>query len=56
MSIKIEDSWKHLLEEEFNKDYFKQLISFVKVNIHPIYAIQKDLRYFQLLIIVQLMN
>ena len=30
MSIKIEDSWKHLLDEEFNKDYFKQLISFVK--------------------------
>jgi uracil-DNA glycosylase len=30
MSIKIEDSWKNLLDTEFNKDYFKELISFVK--------------------------
>ena len=30
MSIKIEDSWKDLLDTEFNKDYFKELISFVK--------------------------
>jgi len=30
MSIKIEDSWKDLLDKEFNKDYFKELISFVK--------------------------
>ena len=30
MSIKIEDSWKNLLDAEFNKDYFKELISFVK--------------------------
>jgi len=30
MSIKIEDSWKDLLDTEFNKDYFKKLISFVK--------------------------
>ena len=30
MSIKIEDSWKQLLISEFNKNYFKELISFVK--------------------------
>ena len=30
MSIKIEDSWKQLLNSEFNKNYFKELISFVK--------------------------
>lgn len=30
MSIKIEDSWKNLLDTEFNKDYFKELVSFVK--------------------------
>ena len=30
MSIKIEDSWKQLLITEFNKNYFKELISFVK--------------------------
>ena len=30
MSIKIEDCWKQLLNSEFNKNYFKELISFVK--------------------------
>ena len=30
MSIKIEDSWKQLLNSEFNKNYFKELILFVK--------------------------
>ena len=30
MSVKIEDSWKQLLNSEFNKNYFKELISFVK--------------------------
>ena len=30
MSIKIEDSWKQLLNSEFNKNYFKELISFIK--------------------------
>ncbi|MCA9381435.1 uracil-DNA glycosylase [Candidatus Dojkabacteria bacterium] len=30
MDIKIEDSWKMLLIDEFDKDYFKQLIDFVK--------------------------
>ncbi|MBN1253623.1 MAG: uracil-DNA glycosylase [Bacteroidales bacterium] len=30
MNIKIEDSWKKLLEDEFEKDYFKNLVEFVK--------------------------
>ena len=30
MDIKIEDSWKNILQEEFNKAYFEELISFVK--------------------------
>ena len=30
MSIKIEDSWKQLLNSEFKKNYFKDLISFVR--------------------------
>ena len=30
MGIKIEDSWKKVLKEEFEKVYFKELISFVK--------------------------
>ena len=30
MSIKIDESWERLLAEEFNSEYFKNLISFVK--------------------------
>lgn len=30
MDVKIEPSWKQALEEEFGKDYFKQLTDFVK--------------------------
>lgn len=30
MNVKIEPSWKHALEEEFGKEYFKKLTDFVK--------------------------
>ena len=30
MSVKIEESWHQVLKEEFEKEYFKKLISFVK--------------------------
>ncbi len=30
MSVKIEPSWKEMLQEEFNKEYFENLIEFVK--------------------------
>lgn len=30
MAVKIEDSWRRRLEDEFEKEYFKALISFVK--------------------------
>lgn len=30
MSVKIEESWKERLKDEFGRDYFKQLIEFVK--------------------------
>ena len=30
MDVKIESSWKALLSDEFEKDYFKQLVAFVK--------------------------
>ncbi len=32
MDIKIEPSWKKVLEEEFDKDYFKTLAQFIKVE------------------------
>ena len=28
--VKIEESWKELLKDEFDKPYFEQLIAFVK--------------------------
>ena len=30
MSVKIDESWKKLLKSEFNSEYFKKLISFIK--------------------------
>ena len=30
MNVKIESSWKEQLQEEFNKPYFQNLVSFVK--------------------------
>jgi len=30
MEVKIETSWKKLLEDEFGKDYFEKLVEFVK--------------------------
>ena len=47
MSIKIEDSWKHLLDEEFNKDYFigkNKLISFRKNSQKKLVCIEMDER------------
>ena len=33
MEVKIETSWKKLLEDEFGKDYFEELVEFVKMSI-----------------------
>ena len=30
MQVKIEDSWKKVLSEIFEKDFFKRLVSFVR--------------------------
>ena len=32
--VKIEPSWKELLQEEFDKPYFSELIQFVKNEYH----------------------
>jgi uracil-DNA glycosylase len=39
MNVKIEESWKSRLKEEFDKDYFTQLVEFVKneYKMHIIY-------------------
>ena len=35
MSIKIEDSWKQLLNSEFKKTILKILCQLLEMNIHP---------------------
>lgn len=39
MDVKIEESWKKQLQEEFEKPYFKQLTEFVKLEYahHTVY-------------------
>ena len=32
MNVKIEESWRKHLQEEFDKPYFEKLVAFVKVN------------------------
>jgi uracil-DNA glycosylase len=45
MDVKIADSWKDLLKEEFNKAYFKDLVSFVKQEYqsHHVYPAGKEI-------------
>ena len=45
MEVKIESSWKALLQEEFEKPYFKNLIHFVKEEYqsHTIYPPGKQI-------------
>lgn len=39
MNVKIDQSWKKILAEEFEKDYFKQLVEFIKTEYaqRPVY-------------------
>jgi uracil-DNA glycosylase len=32
MEVKIEESWKKVLEKEFDQDYFAELVKFVKAE------------------------
>ena len=32
MDVKIEESWKHILKDEFTKDYFLQIVTFIKTE------------------------
>lgn len=45
MEVKIENSWKDQLQEEFEKDYFKSLVNFVKeeYTTQTIYPEGKDI-------------
>lgn len=45
MSVKIEESWANVLSEEFEKDYFKDLIAFVRSEYksHTVYPKGKDI-------------
>ena len=45
MNVSIEDSWKDLLKDEFEKSYFKDLVEFVKkeYKTQTIYPSGKDI-------------
>jgi uracil-DNA glycosylase len=45
MQLKIADSWKNILQSEFDTPYFKELTSFVKseYNEHTCYPIKEDI-------------
>lgn len=45
MNVKIDESWKKILETEFEKDYFKSLIDFVKTEYqsHQCFPKGKDI-------------
>tara|TARA_B110000003_G_scaffold53347_1_gene53069 strand:+ start:13784 stop:14449 length:666 start_codon:yes stop_codon:yes gene_type:complete len=42
MNVKIDESWKKILETEFKKDYFKSLIDFVKTEYQSHQCFPKD--------------
>lgn len=44
MQVKIADSWKNILQQEFDKPYFKELTNFVKseYKIHTCYPKEED--------------
>src|SRR6478672_5284678 len=33
MDVKMEDSWKEVLKDEFTKDYFLQIVTFIKTEL-----------------------
>ncbi|OQY03052.1 MAG: uracil-DNA glycosylase [Bacteroidetes bacterium 4572_117] len=45
MDIKIEESWKHLLKDEFEKKYFIELVDFVKSEYenYDVYPLEKNI-------------
>jgi len=46
MDVKIEDSWKEVLKEEFEKDYFHKLIDFVKAEYKETLCLPKGKEIF----------
>ena len=46
MSIKIDESWERLLAEEFNLEYFKNLITFVKEDYRSTICYPKGSQIF----------
>ncbi len=46
MSVKINESWKKLLDPEFNLEYFKNLITFVKEDYSKVTCYPKGSQIF----------
>lgn len=47
MEVKIADSWKNVLKEEFEKEYFKELLLFVKNEYNTFTCYPKDSAIFK---------
>ena len=45
MNVKIEESWRKRLQEEFDKPYFEQLVTFVKNEYKKAHVLPPDTRY-----------
>lgn len=45
MNVRIDESWGKRLQEEFDKPYFEQLVTFVKTNISKRTYFLPGLRY-----------
>ena len=55
MEVKIDDSWKNILQSEFDKPYFKTLTDFIKSEYKQYTCFQKELIFLLLSTIVVLM-
>ena len=49
MKVKINPDWEKLLKEEFNKDYFKSLVDFIKQE-----NVSYSICYYLLLIVINI--
>ena len=46
MNVRIEQSWKQQLQEEFDKPYFDKLVTFVKDEYKRAQSSLSDIRFF----------
>lgn len=49
MNVKIEESWRKRLQEEFDKPYFEQLVTFVKNEYRSAHVLPPGHQIFHIL-------